>query len=440
LTRFNELDKVYAGRLVGDDPSLVVFILGDTPLGVFSRVYQQSPEALHKEMEQAIGRPLPPVNPQTPAEKLALIRFWNYVWAKHARILESRISVARRKIGRSLLAVGNFHELPHLDQEAFGRIYDYPAVAVRPLLLEDELMIRYYTAYWTQLVFNLSGKAPIVSLRNTLSAAGCRFVPDASLNRQWYDQAVRHGAGAFYLWTRDYPMDLNDPYDGPIIGNPVAETLPGERWQANLGVLGQLSTRQRFLPPEAQVGILVPLHSAWLNRQSWRRIYATFSAAAEARVHTRFFSDTQLEKNGLPKAIKLLLIPELEFISAELRASLEDFVQQGGKLRIVESPLFDHEARPVPALAGFGSIDLPLVEVFPLDRPASLAALQHFAEEIRGWVRDAQADPISWVFDVTCENLPPADHSWLRDADPSIEFRAWLYEHGSDWIYPYIKS
>jgi hypothetical protein len=44
------------------------------------------------------------------------------------------------------------------------------------------------------------------------------------------------------------------------------------------------------------------------------------------------------------------------------------------------------------------------------------------------------------VFDVTCENLPPAGQSWLREAEPSIEFRAWLYEHGSDWIYPYIKS
>jgi hypothetical protein len=311
---------------------------------------------------------------------------------------------------------------------------------VRPLLLDDDLMIRYYTAYWVQLVFNLSGKPPIISLRNTLSAAGSRFVPDAELNRQWYDQAVRHGAGAFYLWTRDYPMDLNDPYDGPILANPVAETLPQERWQANLSALGQLSARKRFIPPEAQVGILVPLHSAWLNRQAWRRIYATFSAAAEAKVQTRFFSDTQLEKNGLPQQIKLLLIPELEFVSAELRARLESFVQQGGMLRSVENPLFDQQAQPAPALAGVSSIDSQLVELFPLDRPASFEALQHFAKEIHRWASKAQADPLSWVFDVTCENLPPAEQSWLREAEPSIEFRAWMYEHGSDWIYPYIKS
>jgi hypothetical protein len=235
-------------------------------------------------------------------------------------------------------------------------------------------------------------------------------------------------------------MDLNDPYDGPILANPVAETLPQERWQANLSALGQLSARKRFIPPEAQVGILVPLHSAWLNRQAWRRIYATFSAAAEAKVQTRFFSDTQLEKNGLPQQIKLLLIPELEFVSAELRARLESFVQQGGMLRSVENPLFDQQAQPAPALAGVSSIDSQLVELFPLDRPAYFEALQHFAQEIRLWASKAQADPLSWVFDVTCENLPPAEQSWLREAEPSIEFRAWMYEHGSDWIYPYIKS
>ena len=440
LARFDELDQVYARKLVGDDPSLVVFTLGDTPLGVFSRVYQKSPAALHNELEEAIGKPLPPINPKTPSDRLELIRFWNYLWTKHARILESRISAARRKIGSNLVTVGNFHELPHLDQETFGRIYDYPAVAVRPLLLDDDLMIRYYTAYWTQLVFNLSGKPPIVSLRNTLSAAGCRFVPGAELNRQWYDQAVRHGAGAFYLWTRDYPMDLNDPYDGPIISNPVAETLPQERWQANLGVLGELSVRQRFLPPEAQVGILVPLHSAWLNRQAWRRIYAAFSAAAEARVHTRFISDTQIENIGLPKEIKLLLIPELEFISEELRGRLELFVRNGGAIRIVENPLFDMQARPAPALAGVRFINQHLVELFHLGLPASLQSLQRFAEEIRLWVSEDQADPMSWVFDVTCDNLPLANHAWLREVDPSIEFRAWLYEHGSDWIYPYIKA
>jgi hypothetical protein len=440
LARFSELEPVNGGPLVAGDPSLVVFILGDTPLGVFSRVYRRAPEALHNELEGAIGRSVPPVYPQTPADRLALIRFWNYVWAKHARILEIRISAARRKLGANLLALGNFHELPHLDQVAFGQCYDYPAVAVRPLLLEDELMLRYYTAYWTQMVYNLSGKPPIVSLRNTLSAAGCRFVPGAELNRAWYDQAVRHGAGAFYLWTRDYPMDVKDPYDGPIIGNPVSETLPEERWQANLDVLGQLSVRQRFIPPEAQVGILVPLKSAWLNRQAWRRIYAAFSAAAEAQVHTRFVSDVQIEKNGLPGEIKLLLVPELEFLSTELQVRLEGFMQTGGVLRIVDHPLFNQEARPLPPLEGVRSIERQLLEIFPLDRPAALQGLQSCAEELRQWVREAQADPMNWVFEVTCENLPPTATTWLSEPDSSIEFRAWLYEHGSDWIYPYIKS
>jgi len=440
VNRFAELDQVYGEPLIGDETSLVVFILGDTPLGIFSQVYRRQPQALNKELEQAIGMPVPPVGPQTPGERLALTRFWNYLWAKHARILETRITAMRQKIGDSLIAVGNFHELPHLDQEAFGRTYDYPAVAVRPLLLDDELLIRHYTAYWTQLVYNLSGKPPIVSLRNTLSAAGCRFVPDSVLNRQWYDQAVRHGAGAFYLWTRDYPMDLNDPYDGPIIGNPVVETLPEERWQANLSTLGMLSSRQRFVPPDAQVGILIPLHSSWLNRQAWRRIYAVFSAAVEARIHTRFISDTQIEQNGLPASLKLLLVPELEFVSEGLNSNLVRFSHRGGSIRIVTGQLYNPTLQPVTTWAGSRSMAPELVEVFPLGQPASEKDLHQLAESIQKWSSEAGADGLGWVFDVTCENLPPTSQSWLREADPSIGFRAWMYEHGSDWIYPYIKN
>jgi hypothetical protein len=49
-------------------------------------------------------------------------------------------------------------------------------------------------------------------------------------------------------------------------------------------------------------------------------------------------------------------------------------------------------------------------------------------------------DPQRWVFDICCENLPPADHTWLREADPQVYFAPWLYEHGSEWIMPYLKD
>src|SRR6266498_185993 len=434
LTRFAELDSVYGERLIGEDVTMVIFALGDTPLGIFHRAYQRAPEALRTEMEKRFGISLPPINPQTPEDRLALSRFWKFIWAKHARILGIRVAAMRKKIGAGLMAIGNFHELPYMDQELLGSIYDYPAVAVRPLLLEDEFLIRHYTAYWTQLTYNLSGKPPMVSIRNTLSAAGSRFIPNDDLNRQWYDQAVRHGAGAFYLWTRDYPMDLHDPYDGPIIGNPAAETLPLVRWQANLSALGLLSVRQRFIPPTAQVGILVPLQSAWMNRQAWRRIYSTFSAAAEIKVQTHFLSDHQLELSDVPETIRLLLVPELEFLSTELRFALETFIQRGGMLCMHEKSIFDSQANPAAPIRNAQKLDNAVSNLFLLDQATTEADFQSAADEVDRLVVESGADPKSWIFDITCENLPPSSSTWLRKKNPSIEFRAWLYEHGSDWI------
>lgn len=51
-----------------------------------------------------------------------------------------------------------------------------------------------------------------------------------------------------------------------------------------------------------------------------------------------------------------------------------------------------------------------------------------------------QIDDFSWVFDISCANLPPARGSELRAADPDVKFEHWLYEHGSDWILPYLAS
>jgi arylsulfatase len=48
----------------------------------------------------------------------------------------------------------------------------------------------------------------------------------------------------------------------------------------------------------------------------------------------------------------------------------------------------------------------------------------------------ARSYPQAWVFDITWENLPPTEHLLLRQPDPPIRFIYWLYEHGSDWIYP----
>lgn len=147
---YAKLDAVYGCSPLRQDPALMVFILGNTPLGLFSLAYQHDPQAVQAELLAMISRPIPPIQPASPTERLTLARFWNYTWSKHACLLGERISVMRELVGPNLLAVGNYHELPHLDQEALGRSLDYPAVAVCPLLLEDNVLLRHYTAYWVQ--------------------------------------------------------------------------------------------------------------------------------------------------------------------------------------------------------------------------------------------------------------------------------------------------
>jgi hypothetical protein len=344
----------------------------------------------------------------------------------------------RNALGSGAVLIGNYHELPVYSFESLGKTYDHPAVAVRPLLLEDALMLRHYTAYFTQLFHDLTGKSPFVSVRVNLSAAGTRFVPGKDLIQSWYDQAVQHGAGGFYFWPRDYPMDQAEPYDGPMIGNPEPATLPQERWEASLKACSHVATHRRFIPPAPQAAILVPGQAALLHREDWRRIYAAFSACAEARLHCGFLGDWQILSSGVPAGVRLLLAPALEFVSPPLRAVLESFIRQGGRLWVPAEEFRDASARPTEPFAG--SFDLPpgIFDFFPPGEMGSPAGLDSAA----GWVSDRageqEVDTFSWLFDLTCAHLPESGPAGLRSPDAGIHFHHWLYEHGSNWIYPYI--
>jgi len=247
--RVREMSAVYGEDLLKRPRGLGVIISRHTPLQLFSDALDRDPDGVRAELRAAIGQDLPPVQPATEKERLIQSKFWAFIREKHGRILQIKMEILRRELGRDIdefLVLGNYHELPYFDMDNFGRVYDYPAVATRPLLLEDDLMLRHYNAYFVQLFHDLTGKPPMVSLRVNLSAAGCRFVPDRNLIREWYNQAVRHGAGGFYKWPRDYPMDLNDPYDGPMPANPEPNTLPEIRWESSLEAISIAATHKRF--------------------------------------------------------------------------------------------------------------------------------------------------------------------------------------------------
>jgi hypothetical protein len=80
------------------------------------------------------------------------------------------------------------------------------------------------------------------------------------------------------------------------------------------------------------------------------------------------------------------------------------------------------------------------LDLFPLDQPASLADLQRLASRLAELVTRRGIDPQSWVFDITVDSLPPAESNFLRQPNPQMRFAPWQYEHGSEWIMPYLEA
>ena len=392
------------------------------------------------DLEKETGRPDLPVHPQNRVERAILAKFLALTRSRQAKVVAYQAGVLRQAMGEGLRIAANPHELPPLDMEMQGKIYDYPAVAIRPLLIDDDVMLRHYIAYFARFFHDLTGKPPMVSIRMNLSAASPRFVPASALIRSWYDQAVRAGAGAFYFWTRDYPYADNPSiYDGPMPGNPDASVYGMQRWQAVIDQLGLLARRQRFEPPKPEVAILVPSESALLFRQDWRRIFAVFSALSEARIHAGFISDRKIAAQGVPDGVRLLLAPALEFVSPSLRAALQSFTAGGSVLLAADPAIADEAGMPSSPLAGACLLAPGELDVFPLACPASISDLQRLSASLAAEVHRAGADPQAWVFDVGCENLPPSEIGLLRPAEPGLRFDPWLYEHGSPWIVPYLK-
>jgi len=435
------MEPIYGGKLTGEAPKYVVLWELDYPLAHFMRAYRRSPDAVGVELANAIGTNELPIVPETPAERFALVKFWNWVRHKQSQVAEIQADILREMLGPNTVVIANPHELPVLDFDGQRRAYDIPAVAVRPLLLYDDLMLRHYVAYYSQLYHDLTESEPMLSVRMNLSAATPTFVPTGNLMRAWYDQSVRHGAGSFYFWTRDYPPN-NDPqtYDGPIPGNPIKSTLPQERWEASLNILGQLSTHQRFLQPKAEVGILVPIDAALLDRVAWRRIYSAFSALTEQKVFSNFISDRQLVQNGAPARLRLLIAPELEFVSSGLRKVLEGYVEQGGTLLVTATQLSDSQSQPITPLDDAKHVEPAIFNVFPLGSSGDEHVHRKLEDTLLDYVLKSEANARRWVFEVCCDNLPPTKHRWLRSADPEVYFAPWLYEHGSEWIMPHLKD
>ncbi len=441
VSRLKEIEAVYGGPLVQRELNLSVLFCQETALSLFAAAFERNPQAVKKELITAIGCEKPIIDPKTSEERVALAKFWVFIQHKHAQVLEFQARTLRTALGSGVKIVGNNHELPPIDFEGFGRVYDYPGVAIRPTLLIDEIMLRHYTGFCVQLVRDLTKKTPLVSVRVNLLAAGCRFMPCENLIRTWYDQAIRHGAGGFYFWTRDYPSSLKEnPYDGPMVGNPDPSTLPQVRWGKSLKLISKAAASKRFIQPDAEVVILVPSHSALMHRREWRKIYAAFSACSEARIYSGFVSDCEIERTDVPQRVRLIMAPSLEFVSPALMSGLEAFISRGGILITGDDNLFDIDGKSAREISGAKKIDAEFFDVFPLDSNASGESHSRLSQFLANEIDNQGIDTFSWVFDVCCSNIPLQGVPQLRNPDPNIQFDTWMYEHSSNWILPYLNK
>ena len=371
-----EMEGIYHGDLAGQGERLIVLWCRHYPLALFLDAHQRNPEGVEELMMQAIGRTKPPINPTTSDDRLALVKFWNWIRKKQAEVVAYQAEVLREHLGAGLKIVANPHELPPIDMAAQGEIYDFPAVAPRPLLIKDERILKHYISYFTRLFFDLTEKAPMVSVRMNLSATSPSFVPTGNLIHTWYDQAVRYGANSFYFWTRDYPTDdTPETYNGPIPGNPDAGALAKDRWEGSLEVLGTLATHQRFNPPTPEIAIYVPYETALLHRSEWREIFAAFTACCEANVYTRFISDYQIAKNGVPENIKMIIAPVIEFVSPQLRSGFDQFISKGGGFFASDMDIYDQNGIVAPSIVGVKTFDKAMFSFFPLNKPVDSARM-----------------------------------------------------------------
>jgi hypothetical protein len=442
------IEPIYGNPILQRDGQPWVVWLRVSPLALFLMSAMRKLRATADALEQASGvRRLDP-KPQTPRELAAQAKAWAFVRRQHMRDHQIMADLTREIVSPRGVIIGNLHTLPPVDYELLGQAFDYPGVAVRAAYMREKSCREPYIGYAVRLFHDLSGRAPIVSLRINITAAGVREVCSPRAVRAWHDEAICHGAAGFYLWPIDYP---NGPgqYRGPMAGNPDPSARGRERWNAMLDACRDVSTCRRFVPPEADVRVLVASHV--LSQADWKHVMGACIELEEARIWSRMISAQMLEHSG-DKALgecRLLVIPALPLASDALLASLDRYIRDGGTVAVPSLDLARHDLDGRPRTKWPFSADRVVVMPAPacgriFESRSVLAALAKAARAWRNAAKAARVQDRSWVFNITCANLASvtgtANFDDAPSPQPDLNLRHYLYEHSSNWILPYIDN
>lgn len=441
------IETIYGHRILEQQGQPWIVWLRLSPLALFMMSAARKPRETADALEQASGVRRLGANPQTPRGRAAQARAWAFIRRQHMRVHQIMADVTRELVARRGVIVGNLHTLPQVDYELMGQVFDYPGVAVRASYMRERSCREPYIGYAVRLFNDLSGRAPIVSLRVNITAAGSREVCSSRAVRAWHDEAVRHGAAGFYVWPIDYP---NGPgqYCGPMPGNPDRSACGRERWDAMLQACRDVSACRRFVPPESDVCVLVA--SDVLSQADWKRVMCACIELEEARIWYRMVSARAVERdvNALKKC-RLLVIPALPFASDSLISSIERYLRAGGRVATPSRDLAMHDLDGAPRAGPF--LDSTQVIVMPtpacgrvLDSRNVAMALAKAARTWRAVAKRARVQDRSWVFDIACDTLMSAtgkvETGGRPEGEPDLRLGHYLYEHSSNWILPYIDN
>ena len=310
------------------------------PLDVFIGRALENYDEVNADFRDEYGFDLPFEDKCSSPQAIARrIKFWEYVRRRFSEIALLQNTILRKHVRGRM--VGNLEFDTEPDYTSWGRAYDVPGFNMRTTLFEDEIGYSYWVGYGTKLSADLTHRAPLISVRTNQVAAGSRVIPTRETTRFWYSQAVRSGAGGFYIWIQDFPGDPNEPnaFFGPCMANPDPSTRPKERWQSHLEIAKLLGETRMFQPPVAGVGVLASIPSCAAG--AWPDVFSAYVETARAGVFARFISSAELRVSGDPLVgLRLLLVPRAPFEHRSVIARLRQVVQDGLKIVVGDAGSF----------------------------------------------------------------------------------------------------
>jgi len=383
-----EIQPLYYKDFLENPDQLWTLFTGidSSPLGVFLVGVERDYQAVNEEFRDRYGFDLPwEYNPDDPEGVIQRIKMWEYMREQHGKVTGVRSDLFRDRVTDQGRLISNIHVATQVDYEWFGKNFDHPGVAIRPMLSDNELVWKHYMGYGTRLINDLTDKLPVVSPRINIPSAGARIVPTTQTIKYWYSQVVRNGAAGFYVWIKDYPAREGDDgaYGGFSYGHPDPSARGQERWKAALDMAAKTSQSHVFTPPSSEFGILVNIEDANV-KEGWFNVFSAYIELTQADVWSTFISSTELREGSESlDRYEVLLVPKGEYVYQDVADQIRSFAEEGGTVLVTDPDAFSYNMEGESLLSYRESVlGVEEVEEYPSDQNQISLSEEYAGESI----------------------------------------------------------